>query len=145
MLEHERQSISQWPTLDELVDRTAQGWKLVALEWEREVERQPAPVNANSLEIPYGLRASPDGFHLVDEPTERRALMLLLNAIVDDRPLSLAAADLNRAGFLNRRGLPWTPAAVFELLPRLIEAGPAIFSSPDWIAQREKHVPHARA
>ena len=74
---------------------------------------------------------------MIDEPAERRALMIILDSIVDDRPLSQVATELNRAGILDRQDRPWTPTAVFELLPRLIDAGPSIFSSPDWIAQRE--------
>jgi len=34
----------------------------------------------------------------------------------------------------------WTPPAVFGLLPRLIEVGPHMFSSEEWIARREKIV-----
>jgi len=32
----------------------------------------------------------------------------------------------------------WTPTAVFTLLPRLIEVGPQMFSSEEWIGRREK-------
>jgi hypothetical protein len=138
MLERERQTVSEWPSLDELVHRTADGWKLVALEWEREALARRGPPAHAPVEIPYGFRASEDGYHMVDEPAERQVLMIVLNSIVDDRPLSQAASDLNRAGFSTRQGRQWSPASVFDLLPRLIEAGPAIFASPDWIAQREK-------
>ncbi len=90
------------------------------------------------IEIPYGLQASPDGFYLEDRPDERRVLMFILNAVVDDRPLSGISADLNHAGFVTRQGKPWSAAAVFELLPLLIDSSPKLFASPDWIAQREK-------
>lgn len=138
MRERERQVVSEWPSLEELVERTRNGWQLVALDWEREAKSRTAAAPQPQVEIPYGLRVSDDGFHLEDEPTERRVLMILLDSIVDDRPLSHAAADLNRAGYVTREGQPWSPPAVFNLLPRLIEAGPAIFASSDWVAQREK-------
>ncbi len=140
MIERNRQVVSEWPRMEDLLRRGADGWKLVALEWEREgVARQNSPPpDGKQVEIPYGLQASGDGFHLEDQPTERKVLMIVLNSIVDDRPLSQAAADLNRAGFVTRLGEPWSPTSVFNLLPRLIEAGPTIFSSSEWIEQREK-------
>jgi hypothetical protein len=138
MRERERQAVSEWPSLEELVERTRNGWRLVALDWEREAKSRTVPVPQAQVEIPYGLRVSDDGFHLEDEPAERRVLMILLDSIVDDRPLSHAAADLNGGGYVTREGKAWTPPAVFNLLPRLIEAGPAIFASSDWVAQREK-------
>ena len=145
MRERERQSVSDWPAIEELVERRSKGWRLTAIEWERETaapetEGMQAVVlgqRQTSIEIPYGLRVT-GGHHLEDEPRERQVLMMLLNSIVDDRPLSHAAADLNRAGFTTREGESWTPAEAFKLLPRLIEAGPAIFASRDWIEQRER-------
>ena len=142
MREREKQHVSEWPRMEELVQRTAEGWRLVAIDWERDVDLQQAPTAAplkiQEPEIPYGFRVSPDGFHLVNEPSERHVLKIILNSIVDDRPLSQAAMELNRAGLLNREGREWTVSAVFDLLPRLIEAGPAIFASDDWIADRDK-------
>jgi hypothetical protein len=138
MRERERQVVSEWPSLEELVKRSNNGWHLVSLEWEREAKTRTAPVVQAPVEIPYGLRVSDDGFHLEDEPAERRVLMVLLDSIVDDRPLSHAAADLNRLGYTTREGTEWTPPAVFNLLPRLIEAGPKIFASSDWVEQRER-------
>jgi hypothetical protein len=137
MLERERQRVSGWPSGEELARRRAEGWEPVAIDWEREPSRKPTSSRPHELEIPYGFRAAADGFHMIDEPAERRALMIILDSIVDDRPLSQVATELNRAGILDRQDRPWTPTAVFELLPRLIDAGPSIFSSPDWIAQRE--------
>lgn len=138
MRERERQMVTQWPGLDELLQRRTDGWNLIALEWERESASRTAAPPQNAVQIPYGLRVSDDGFHLEDEPSERRVLMRLLHAIVEDRPLSQAATELNNAGFSDRLGNDWTPTSVFELLPRLIEAGPSIFSSSEWVAQRTK-------
>jgi hypothetical protein len=55
--------------------------------------------------------------------------------IVADLPISAAAEEMNRQGFRMRDGLPWTAVAVFDLLPRLIESGPRMFTSPAWIAR----------
>ncbi len=139
MLERERQTAPGWPTIEELVRRKRDGWNLVAIDWEREASADDRAAGPVEIEIPYGFRAATDGFHMVDEPSERQALMIILDSIVDDRPLSHAAADLNRAGIRDRQGREWTAATVFELLPRLIEASPAIFASQDWIARRERN------
>jgi hypothetical protein len=139
MREHERQIVWEWPAIEELVERQANGWRLKAMEWERDTPAAELAVDPPKapIEIPYGLRVT-GGHRLEEDPRERQVLMMLLNSIVDDRPLSHAAADLNRAGYMTREGDPWTPAEAFKLLPRLIEAGPAIFASDDWIAQRER-------
>jgi hypothetical protein len=50
------------------------------------------------------------------------------------------AEELNRRGFRTRAGGDWSPVAVFNLLPRLIEVGPRIFSSEEWIVRRPKLV-----
>jgi len=53
------------------------------------------------------------------------------------------AEELNRRDFRTRAGSMWTPTGVFALLPRLIEIGPRMFRSDEWIARREK-ILHAR-
>jgi hypothetical protein len=66
-------------------------------------------------------------------------LILMMDLIVQDAALSLVAEELNRKGFRTRGGAGWTPGAVFDLLPRLIEVGPRIFSSSEWTA-RTRHL-----
>jgi len=127
------------PLSPDYVGRKAQeGWKLVALEWEREVEESapPAPLHED---VPYGLRVSPDCRSLEENTSEKQALILMMDLIVQDAPLSLVAEELNRKGFRTRAGATWTPGSVFDMLPRLIEIGPRIFSSEDW-TQRTKHL-----
>jgi hypothetical protein len=138
MREHERQPVAGWPAYEDLQSRSKQGWKLVALEWERDAASRPAQISRFPVEIPYGLRVSDDGFHLEEDPRERSAIVIVLDAIVDDRPLSHAVAELNRHGFMTRHGKEWTSSAVFDLLPRLIEAGPSIFASTEWTEQRAR-------
>ena len=52
-----------------------------------------------------------------------------------------AAAELARRGFAMRNGSPWTQTAVFQLLPRLVEVGPSIYSSAQWAELRRQRKP----
>jgi hypothetical protein len=124
---------------DYVSQKAKEGWKLTAVEWEREVEEsgtQPGPLTE---EVPYGLRVSADCSHLEENTAEKQALIQMMDLIVQDAPLSLVAEELNRKGFRTRSGGNWTPGAVFDMLPRLIQIGPRIFSSTDWTA-RTRHL-----
>ncbi|MGA2740996.1 MAG: hypothetical protein ABSG65_26600, partial [Bryobacteraceae bacterium] len=71
---------------------------MTAVEWEREVDEaanQPGPLTE---EVPYGLRVSADCSHLEENVTEKQALVLMMDLIVQDAPLSLVAEELNRKG-----------------------------------------------
>src|SRR5579885_2280911 len=129
-----RQAVSdQWADTD-LKRLTEQGWKLVAMEWEREVETAEAPL---PTEVPFGLRVSPQTQRLEDDPKERETLFQLMELIVQEGSYSRIAEELNRRGYRTRQGEVWTPISVFEMLPRLIEVGPYLFRSPEW--QEKKH------
>jgi hypothetical protein len=132
-----REPVSIPPTADYLSQRTAAGWKLVALEWEREVEAAPV-ASVITEEIPYGLRVADDCHHLVEDPFEVDILMQALDLIVDDGPLSKVADELNQRGLRNREGRKWNAAGIFNLLPRMIEVGPRVFSSVEWISRRRR-------
>jgi hypothetical protein len=124
---------------DYVSQKAKEGWKLTAVEWEREVEEpagQPGPL---SEEVPYGLRVSADCSHLEENASEKQTLVLMMDLIVQDAPLSLVAEELNRKGFRTRAGANWTPGSVFDMLPRLIQVGPRIFSSAEWTA-RTRHL-----
>jgi hypothetical protein len=124
---------------DYVSQKAKEGWKLTAVEWEREVEDpavQPGPLTE---EVPYGLRVSADCSHLEENATEKQALVLMMDLIVQDAPLSLVAEELNRKGLRTRAGANWTPGSVFDMLPRLIQIGPRIFSSTEWTA-RTRHL-----
>jgi hypothetical protein len=54
----------------------------------------------------------------------------MLDLIARDQSVSEVAEELNRAGFRTRRGALWSRTAVFEMLPRLIEAAPDIRRVP---------------
>jgi len=44
---------------------------------------------------------------------------------------------LNEKGFRMRNGGPWNRVAVFNMMPRLIEVGPRLFSSEEWKRLRQ--------
>jgi hypothetical protein len=135
-----REPLSGSPTLDYLNRRVAAGWKLVALEWERQAEGPTADAPPAAEEIPYGVQVSSDGLRLVENPVEREIIILALDRIVEDCPLSQVADELNRRGHRTRDGRQWTPTALFNLLPRMIEVGPRLFVSEEW-ADRRRRLP----
>ncbi|HXC97467.1 MAG TPA: recombinase family protein [Edaphobacter sp.] len=116
-----------------LGQRTAAGWQMVSIEWRRELPDGEAPTEgAYNEEIPYGLRISDDCQRLEVEPAENQAMMLMMELLGQDFSYSSIVSDLNEKGFRMRDGKPWTRVAVFNMMPRLIEAGPRMFSSEDW-------------
>lgn len=137
-VERMREIHSRLIDMDYLRERTQAGWKLVAIEWQRQVEDEAKEARGIVEDVPFGLRVAEDCTHLEEDPTEKQILMLMLDLIVDDYPLSKVAAELNRQGHKTRSGRTWGPADVFNMLPRLIEVGPRIFSSEDWEVRRRK-------
>jgi hypothetical protein len=124
---------------DIMRQRTTAGWQLVSLEWRRELPDNEAPTEgAFNEEIPYGLRISDDCLRLEADPHENQALILMMELLVQDFPISSVASDLNEKGFRTRAGKRWSPVTVFNMLPRLIEVGPRLFSTDDWEARRQK-------
>jgi hypothetical protein len=119
--------------------RTAAGWQLVSIEWRRELPGSEAPTEgAYQEEIPYGLRISDDCQRLEFDPRERQVLTQMMDLVVQDFPFSSIASDLNEKGFRTRDGRPWNQVSVFEMVPRLIEVGPGMFSSEEWAARRSR-------
>jgi hypothetical protein len=129
------------PTLEYLNQMNASGWRLMALEWERESD-SPEPASpepaVHRIEVPYGMQISDDGWHLIESAAEMKVLMEAVNMIVDDASMSGIAEELNRLGYRTRRGAKWSSAAVFDLLPRMIEAGPRIFTKEEWPERRRR-------
>ena len=124
------------PLTEEYIqERARSGWRIAAIEWVRE---EPSEQAETYEEIPYGLRVADDCAHLEDEPGEKQAMMVMLEMIIQDMRLPEVAAELNRRGFRTRRGGEWTPVMVFNLLPRLIEVGPRLFNSDEWVARRPR-------
>jgi hypothetical protein len=123
---------------EELAKKAGQGWKLVAVEWEREVPDEQAAAHA-AEEVPFGLQVvADDPPHLAENPTEREVLFLMMEFTIQDGPYSVIAEELNRRGYRTRQGTAWTPVSVFQMLPRLIEVGPRIFATEEWQQRRAR-------
>lgn len=122
---------------EDIQSRMAEGWRLVALEWEREVSAAEAETQP-AAEVPFGLKVSGDCAHLEENAAEREVLLAMMELTIQDGPYSGIADELNRRGFRTREGARWTPVSVFQMLPRLIEVGPGIFSTEEWRERREK-------
>ena len=134
-----REPLTELPTLEYLMQRMQNGWRPTAIEWERDIVPAAAEAGAEYAEaIPYGLQVSPDCAGLVENPAEREIITVALDMIVDDCPLSGVAAELNSRGFKTRAAKPWTPSDLFNLLPRMIQVGPRLFTSEKWITRRQR-------
>jgi hypothetical protein len=129
-------------TAADLESKANDGWKSVAVIWERQVDNQTddaAPALADITQpVPYGLKIAEDCTALEQDLQEREALLLMLEMIILDKPLSEIAEELNRRGFRTRLKSKWTPGSVFDMLPRLIEVGPRVFSTQEWAVRRGK-------
>jgi hypothetical protein len=137
-IERIREVVTGSVDLEYVRQKTEAGWKLVALEWRRELPGDEAKEAVLMEEIPYGLRVAPDCSRLEEDPQERNVLVQMMELIVQDYSITLVASELNKRSLRTRSGGFWTPVSVFNMLPRLIEVGPNIFSSDDWETRRER-------
>jgi hypothetical protein len=95
----------------------------------RELPESEAPTaGAYPDDIPYGLRISDDCSRLEIDPTENQVLQQMMELLAQDFPYSSIVSDLNEKGFRTRDGGLWTRVAVFNMMPRLIEAGPRLLT-----------------
>jgi len=134
-IERMREVLSVPLTQADLDRRSDEGWRPVAVVWER--ERIAADTSADITEpVPYGLKISEDCLSLEEDIQEREALLVMLEMIIQDKPLSEIAMALNERGLLTRLNTKWTPGSVFDMLPRIIEVGPRVFSSEEWVLRR---------
>ncbi len=133
--QRERQLVNGAPDAREITQRSEAGWRLVAVEWERDLS---AEEQAAAEEVPFGFRLSPSTATLEVEPSEWEALVLMMEMTVQEGPYWTIAEELNRKGYRTRSGGVWTPISVFQMLPRLIEIGPRIFATEDWRRRRER-------
>jgi len=128
-----RDEIQSPVSLDYFQKRTADGWTLKAIEWEKAgADAEPA------IAPPYGIAIVPETARLQPKTEEVEVLQAILELIVIEKSVSHIAAELNSRGFSTRQGKPWTSTAVFNLLPRLIEAAPEILKNEDWHARRSQ-------
>ncbi len=136
--ERMRQVISGSMESADVQRRTEEGWKLVAIEWEREVETADDQLLG---EVPFGLRISRETQRLEQDPAEREILLQLMELMVQEGSYAHIAEEINRRGFRTRQGARWTQVSVFEMLPRLIEVGPQLFESAEW-QKRARQIPN---
>jgi hypothetical protein len=134
-LERVRDFVTMPPSAEYFNTKFAEGWRLAAIEWERGTSA-PGPTVED---IPFGLRVASDCQRLEENPDEVQVLLLMLEVLVQDGPLSTAAQRINDRGYRTRDGEPWTRTALFYLLPRLIEVGPRLCTSQEWV-ERRKHL-----
>ena len=139
--ERMRDAISE-PFSPEIIrQRTATGWQMVSIEWRRELPDTEAPPDgAFNEDIPFGLRISDDCKRLEVDPHENQVLLLMMDLLAQDFSYSSIVNDLNEKGFRTREGRPWSRVAVFNMMPRLIEVGPRLFSSEEWEKRRRQFV-----
>lgn len=139
--ERVRQVVSGPPEAEDLRQQAEKGWKLVAVEWEREIETAE---NQLPGDVPFGLQiAVSETPQLQENPAERETLFQLMELIVQEGSYARIADEMNRRGFRTRQGAKWSPVSVFEMLPRLIEVGPHVFQSSDW-QKRRQHLTESR-
>lgn len=130
-------------TQDHLQRRAAEGWQLIAVEWQRPSREEPREMIHLTDEIPYGLQVAADCASLENNAQETRALILMLELMIQEVPYAKVAEELNRQGYRTRVGTPWGPVAVFNMLPRLIEVGPMVFPTDEWAERRQQLFKHA--
>ncbi len=126
-------------TLEYFANRYAAGWKIAGIDWFRESTEPDRPAESPNLlnersPLPYGLKIT--GGLLQENPLEASVLLLILDQIVKEKRIQEIAAELNLQGYSTREGLPFSPTDVFNLMPRLIEAGPSLLKSSAWQRRR---------
>ncbi len=144
-VERIRQELPKTLGMEKIAQQMAEGWKLVALEWEREIPAENAAPNVTRADA-TGAEQVPFGLHVAQNPpprlepdaTEQEALFLMMELTIEDGPYSVIADELNQRGFRTRMGTKWTPVSVFQMLPRLIEVGPKIFATKEWQERRAR-------
>lgn len=129
-----REALAGIPTAEYFRQRSFEGWKPVAMIWERPIDG--APEEDWREDPPFGMRVSGDCSTLVEDAPEKKVILAIFEGVVQDRRISQIARDLNEQGHRTRRGERWTPKDVFELLPRLVELGPRVFPSAEWAERR---------
>jgi hypothetical protein len=135
-VERVREFLSTPPESEYFRQKVKSGWRLVSIDWERDAPSAQPAKPAAPEEVPFGLKIADDCQHLTEQPPEKQALIRMMEMVVQDQPLSHVAAELNRSGYRMRSGAPWTPSALFDLLPRLIEAGPKILTDEEYVSRK---------
>lgn len=139
-VEHFREFLSAPPEIDYFLEKHKAGWRLVSIDWERDDPNAPTQKPGAEEDAPFGLQVADDCQHLTENAPEKQALIRMMEMIVQDQPLPQVAEQLNRSGYRMRSGRPWTAPAIFDLLPRLIEAGPRILTDEEYVSRKHPNV-----
>jgi hypothetical protein len=134
---HFREPLTKFPDTESLNKRAAEGWRISAIEWERDVEVVQRPPLA-PMEVPFGLKVSSDCWHLEEDSREVAVLTEIMELLLLDYSLSRVADELNSRGHRMRDQAKWDPVSIFNLLPRIVEVGPRIFSDEQWRVRSER-------
>lgn len=126
-----RDDLNSPPGSDYFLSRMASGWRLVAVEWVRESAEEGT--STDFQQVPFGMRVAPDCHHLVSHPDEERVLSLIIAQMIEGKSFTKIATELNNRGLLTREGGTWNEIALFQLVPRLVEVAPQIFSGQEWV------------
>ncbi|MBV8903980.1 MAG: recombinase family protein [Acidobacteriia bacterium] len=141
-----REVITGEVSLEYLAKRLAEGWKIAIIEWSREATETGTSVASPTLlnqktALPYGFQLTGDGL-IEENPLEATVLLIILEQIIREKRIQEIARELNQQGYSTREGTPWGPTDVFNLMPRLIEAGPSLLKSAAWQQRRPTASPH---
>lgn len=138
-IERVREAVEGILDAEYVKQREGAGWKLVAVEWQRETGGTTPEPEPRLEEAPFGVRVAGDCEHLEENPQEMQFLLTMMEFIIQDVSIVKIAEELNRRGYRTRKGTEWGPVAVFNMLPRLIELTPRIFATEEWV-ERRKHL-----
>ena len=108
-MEWTRDTLSSWPGSEYVQQRERAGWRLSAIEWQREAETSAGSGLSDARlgeEIPYGTRIAGDCLHLEENPSEIEVLNRLAEMVVQDLSYNRMADSLNQSGFRTRSGQP---------------------------------------
>lgn len=95
--ERMRDIVSEPFSPDVIRQRTAAGWRMVAIEWRRELPNAEAPAeNEFDEDVPYGLRVSGDCKRLEADPIEHQVLMLMIDLVTQDFSYAEVVARLTK-------------------------------------------------
>lgn len=135
-----RDAVTGELSLEYFAKRFQEGWKIAGIEWVRDSDEAIASKSSLNLlsgeaTLPYGFQLTGSG--LVEEnPLEAAVLLLILDQVIREKRIQEIASALNEQGYVTREGSPWSAAEVFNLMPRLIEAGPSLLKSDAWRQRR---------
>src|SRR5258708_33973731 len=90
-----RETVTGSVDLEYVRQKTEAGWKLVAMEWRREIAGDEAEQPIIVEDIPFGLRIAADCSKLEEDPQERAVLVQMMDLTVQDYSITLTASEMH--------------------------------------------------